>query len=123
MGTVVGPGPTRLDELASGDHRRVPDNGDQITLTSRLDAQHAEAVLGVMERDAVDQAGEDFGGSARSLCLRHAPIMETDVRGRYSMMRRKLQLSATRRERPWQSQPLPNLPAATFLVWNLTPRA
>src|SRR5262249_21726392 len=54
MGMVVDPGPTRLDELAGRDHRRVPDNGDQITLTSRLDAQHAEAVFRVVERDAVD---------------------------------------------------------------------
>ena len=61
MGTVVDPGPTRLDELAGRNHRRVSNNRDQITLPSRLDAQHAEAVLGIMERDAVDQACQDLG--------------------------------------------------------------
>jgi len=54
VGAVVDPGSARLDELAGRDHRRVPDNGDQITLTSRLDAQHAEAVLGIVECHPVD---------------------------------------------------------------------
>jgi hypothetical protein len=55
--TVVDPGPTRLNELAGRDHRGMANDGDQITLTSGFDAQNAEAVLGVVKRDAVDQPG------------------------------------------------------------------
>src|SRR5215472_3788154 len=50
---VVDPGPARLDELAGRDHRSIPDEGNEITLASRFDPQNAEAVVGVMERDAV----------------------------------------------------------------------
>jgi hypothetical protein len=32
----------------------MANDGDQITLTSGFDAQNAEAVLGVVKRDAVD---------------------------------------------------------------------
>jgi len=49
-----------LDKLAGGDHRGMPDEGDEIALASRFDAQHAEAVVGVVEGDAVDQAGQNL---------------------------------------------------------------
>ena len=54
---VVDPGPARLDELAGRDHRRVADEGDEVALAAGFDTQNAEAVLGVVERDPVDQAG------------------------------------------------------------------
>jgi len=38
----------------------MTDSGDEIALASRLDAQHAEAVLRVMEGYPVDQAGQDL---------------------------------------------------------------
>ena len=58
--SVVDPDARRLNELAGADHRRVTDHGDQVTLAPRLDAQNAEAVVRVVERDALDQAGETF---------------------------------------------------------------
>jgi len=60
MGAVVDPGSVRLDKLAHRNHRRMTDSGDEIALASRLDAQHAEAVLRVMEGYPVDQAGQDL---------------------------------------------------------------
>ena len=56
----VDPGPARLDELAGGDHRRMPDEGDEIALAAGFDPQHAEAVVGVVKGDAVDQAGQNL---------------------------------------------------------------
>jgi len=46
-----------LDELAGRDHRRVTEDGDQVALAAGFDAQHAEAVLFVVEGDALDEAG------------------------------------------------------------------
>src|SRR5215469_5003113 len=57
---VVDPGPARLDELAGGDHCGMPDKGDEIALASGFDAQHAEAVVGIMKGDAVDQSRQDL---------------------------------------------------------------
>ena len=43
------------------DHR--PQAGQPVTLTSRLDTQDAEAVLGIMECNPVDQPSERLGRS------------------------------------------------------------
>jgi hypothetical protein len=40
----------------------VPYSGHQITVSPRLDADHAEAVLGVVVRDALDNTGQNFLG-------------------------------------------------------------
>ena len=61
MRAVVDPAPACLDELAGRDHRGM----DEIALTSCFDSQHAEAVLGVMEGDAVDQSREDLRRARR----------------------------------------------------------
>src|SRR6516225_433703 len=71
MRAVVDPGPARLDELAGGDHRGMPDQGDEIALATRFDAEHAEAVVGVMEGDAVDQPRQNLRRAHRRY-LRHA---------------------------------------------------
>jgi len=55
VGAVVDPAPAGLDELAGRNHRRVTEDGDQVALTAGFDAQHAEAVLFVVERDALDE--------------------------------------------------------------------
>ena len=39
----------------------MADHGDQVALAARLDPQHAEAVLGVVEGDPLDQAGQGLG--------------------------------------------------------------
>jgi hypothetical protein len=83
MRTVIDPGPARLDELTGRDHRGVADDGDQITLTASFDTQNAEAVLRVVERDAVDQPGQDFCLRACPRCCPHQVMMEIKVLGRY----------------------------------------
>ncbi len=55
---VIGPGARRLDPLAGRDHRGLPDDGDEVALPACLEAQHAKAVLLVVERDALDQPGK-----------------------------------------------------------------
>jgi hypothetical protein len=57
VGAVIDPGSARLHELAGRDHRRVTKDGDQVALAAGFDAQHAEAVLFVVEGDALDEAG------------------------------------------------------------------
>jgi hypothetical protein len=58
---VVNPGPARLDELAGRDHRCMANEGDEIALAAGFDRQNAEAVLGVVERNPVDQPSQDLG--------------------------------------------------------------
>jgi hypothetical protein len=38
----------------------VTDDSDQVTMTACLDAEHAEAILGVVKRNPLDQAGKDL---------------------------------------------------------------
>jgi hypothetical protein len=61
----------------------MANEGDEIALASRLDAQHAEAVLGVVERDAVDQAGQNFGCRACPGWLYHLRRMNVEIRTCY----------------------------------------
>jgi len=68
---VVDPKAARLDEFASRDHRSMPDDGDQIALSAGFDTQHAEAVLGIVKGDAIDQTGQDLGWSGRFGRLHH----------------------------------------------------
>ena len=60
MGAVVDPFARGGDPLAGGDRGGVADDGHQIAMAARLDAQNAEAVLGVVEGDPLDEAGEHF---------------------------------------------------------------
>jgi hypothetical protein len=83
MRAVIDPGPARLNELAGRDHRGMADYGDEIALAAGFDTQNAEAVLGVVERDPVDQPSQDFGRRACSWCFRHQVMMENKVLGRY----------------------------------------
>ncbi|WP_233830874.1 hypothetical protein [Synechococcus sp. SynAce01] len=41
----------------------------QVSMTAGLDAQHAEAVLGVVERDALDRSRQHLGGLRAGLGL------------------------------------------------------
>jgi hypothetical protein len=56
---------------------------DEIGLAAGFDTQNAEAVLGVVECDAVDQPSQDFGRCACSWGFRHQVMMENTVLGRY----------------------------------------
>ena len=46
--------------LAGDDLLRVPDDGDQVAVSARLHAQHAVAVIEVVERDPLDHAAQLF---------------------------------------------------------------
>src|SRR5207237_3699585 len=69
MGSVVDPLARRCDPLAGGDHRGVPDDGDQFAVATRLDAQNAKAVLSVVEGDALDKARQNLPGQRFQLGL------------------------------------------------------
>ena len=58
VGAVVDPLAACCDPFAGGDARGVPNDGYQVTVAARLDAKNAEAVFGIVERDALDEAGE-----------------------------------------------------------------
>jgi hypothetical protein len=47
----------RGDPFACGDHRSVTDDGHQFAVAARLDPENAKAVLGIVEGDALDDAG------------------------------------------------------------------
>jgi hypothetical protein len=83
VGAVIDPGSARLDELAGRDHRRVTEDGDQVTLAAGFDAQYTEAVLFVVESDALDEASEDLGLRASPGCLRHHDMMAIKILGRH----------------------------------------
>jgi hypothetical protein len=85
MRAVIDPGPARLNEFAGRDHRGMADEGDQVALAAGFDTQNAEAVLCIVERDAVDQRGQDFGWGACPRCFRHRLMMENKVVGRYAI--------------------------------------
>jgi hypothetical protein len=64
VGAVVGPAARELHPLAGRDGGGVPHHRDQIALPAGLDPQHAEAVLGIVVGDALDQPGQRLGGQA-----------------------------------------------------------
>jgi hypothetical protein len=80
---VVDPGSARLDELASRDHRGVAEDGDQVALAAGFDTLDAEAVLVVVEGDALDQTGQDLGRGARPGWPHHPRKMNVENRTCY----------------------------------------
>src|SRR5207245_559836 len=60
VSAVVDPFARRGDPFAGGDHRGVADDGDQVAVAARLDAENAEAALGVVERDAFDKTRQNL---------------------------------------------------------------
>ena len=52
------PGARRNHELSSRNQGGVAHHGDEVALPARLDAQHAEAVVGVVERDPLHEPGQ-----------------------------------------------------------------
>jgi hypothetical protein len=60
----------------------MSDDGDEIALATSFDAQHAEAILGIMEGDTVDQPGQDLRRAHRG-CSLHAAMMEIKFQDRY----------------------------------------
>jgi len=62
VGAIVDPFPRRGDPLAGGDDGGVAHHGHQIAMAARFRPENAEAVLGVVEGDLLDQAGQHFLG-------------------------------------------------------------
>ena len=60
VGAIVDPFARCDDPLAGGDDGGVTDDGHQIAVAARLRPEHAEAVLGVVESDPLDEASENF---------------------------------------------------------------
>ena len=70
VGAVVDPASGGADELAGRDQGGVADHGDEVALAAHLHPQHAEAGLGVVEGDPLDQARQDLGRrGAPTRCL------------------------------------------------------
>ena len=74
MRAVVGPFAAGLDEFSGGDRRGMPNDGDEIALAPRFDAQNAKAILVVMERHPFDEPGEDFRAAVRR-CFQASPVI------------------------------------------------
>jgi hypothetical protein len=83
VGAVVDPASARLDELAGRDHRGMANKGYEIALAAGFNTQHAEAILGVVERDAIDQAGQNLGWRAHPGWLHHRRKMNPKIRASY----------------------------------------
>ena len=62
MGAVVDPFARGGNPLAGRNGRGMTDDGHDITMAARLGPQNAEAVLGIVISDALDQAGQHFLG-------------------------------------------------------------
>ena len=61
----------------------MADHGHDITMTTRPGAQNAKTVLGVMERDTLDQAREDFSiGGTGFLVHAGGPFLDLGSPGR-----------------------------------------
>ena len=62
MGAVVDPFARGGDPLAGRNGCGMADDGHHIAMPARLGAQNAEAVLGIVVGDALDEAGQHFLG-------------------------------------------------------------
>jgi hypothetical protein len=60
MGVVVDPVARGRNPFSCGDRGGVADDGDQVTMATRLDPENAKAILGIVERNSFDKARQDF---------------------------------------------------------------
>jgi hypothetical protein len=54
----------------------MADHGDQVAVAAGLDPEHAEAVLGVVERHSLDEAGEDLAVRRLGLLARPGVLQD-----------------------------------------------
>jgi hypothetical protein len=89
MGAVIGPAAARLHEFAGRDQRCMADDRHRLTMAARLDLEHAEAALGVVKHNPLDEPGEDFAVLARLRCCPcHPRMMASTEAGRQRTARR-----------------------------------
>jgi hypothetical protein len=62
MGAVFDPLSRRRNPFARRGYRRVADDSHEFSMPARLRSQHAEAVLDIVERHALDQTRQHFLG-------------------------------------------------------------
>ena len=62
VGAVVDPFARGRDPLAGRNGCGMAHHGHEITMAARLGPQNAEAILGIMIGDALDEAGQHFLG-------------------------------------------------------------
>ena len=60
MGAIVVPDTGRLNELTRRDRGGMTDDGNQVAMTTRLDAEDAEPILRIMEGHPLDQTGQNL---------------------------------------------------------------
>src|SRR6476659_4166869 len=63
MRAVIGPGAAHQHPLTAENAGGMADDGDQVPLSTRLHAQHAEPTLLVVVGDTLHQASQRFGRS------------------------------------------------------------
>ena len=68
MGAVVEPFARGRDPFARRDRGGMSDHRDEVAVPARLDAQHAEAVLVIVEGHALDDAGQHLLRCLLGLC-------------------------------------------------------
>jgi hypothetical protein len=69
MGAIVHPFSRRRDPLAGGNACRVADHRHEVAMAAGLRPQHAEAILGIVESDALDEASQHFLRRGCRRCL------------------------------------------------------
>jgi hypothetical protein len=78
---AFGPLPILLRRSSTPRRNGVANDGDEVAMPTRLYAQHAEAVLGIVERHPLDSAGEHFAVRLGCGGRRRRRLMISYVRG------------------------------------------
>jgi hypothetical protein len=69
MGAVVRPVAGGRNPLAGGNYGGMTNDGDQFSMTTRLDPDDAKSVVGILVGDALNQPGKDLTIGWFRLCL------------------------------------------------------
>ena len=75
VGAVIDPLAAGGNPFSGRDRGRLPDHRHQVALAARLGPKNAEAVLFVVEGDALDEAGQDFLCRNRRIGMHLPPII------------------------------------------------
>ena len=57
---IINPVTSRRDPFPRRDRGRVANDGNEVSMSARLDPQHAEPGLSTVEGDPLDDAGDHF---------------------------------------------------------------
>ena len=76
VGPVIDPLACGGDPFAGADGSGMTDHGDQVAMAAGLHPEHTEAVLDVVERHALDEAGEDPAVGCLDLVARFGVLQD-----------------------------------------------